>query len=396
MGVFEKITVLTLEQATVLPYLTYRLAMEGMRVIRLEHPVNCDPNRMVGDNVLGDEKMRSYFLAINAGKKAITLNLATEKGKELLYRLVKELPVDIFCTNQLPRNYKKLGIDYETLKSVKEDIIWVGVTGFGPDSDEPAYDPILQARGGLMELTGEPDGPPITMGVPLPDMGSSEHAYGLIMKSLYERAITGKGARIDLVMLQSTVSWLTVPIMMTASFGKRITRSGNTHQFFAPVSVYKARDGYVYIAVGNDRQWKDMVSIPAFKELDMPQYERNAGRIADKELLNKKIEQVTSKFSCDELVAMFREKRIPIAKINTIRDVIDDPLVKGWLLKTKDPITGIEVILAPPPYMTSYLLSTGKTLSFPPRLGEHNEEIYCGVLNLSKSELEILKEQAII
>lgn len=396
MGVFEKITVLTLEQATVLPYLTYRLAMDGMRVIRLEHPVNCDPNRMVGDNVLGDEKMRSYFLAINAGKKAITLNLATEKGKELLYRLVKELPVDIFCTNQLPRNYKKLGIDYETLRSVKEDIIWVGVTGFGPDSDEPAYDPILQARGGLMELTGDPDGPPMTMGVPLPDMGSSEHAYGLIMKALYERAMTGKGTRIDLVMLQSTVSWLTVPIMMTATFKKKITRSGNTHQFFAPVSVYKARDGYVYIAVGNDRQWKDMVSIPAFKELDMPQYESNAGRIADKELLNEKIERITSQFSCSELIAMFQEKRIPIAKINTIEDVINDPLIQSWLLKTKDPLTGVEVTLAPPPYMTPHLLDTGKSLPFPPRLGEHNEEIYCGVLNLSKSELQILKEQGII
>ncbi len=396
MEVFEKITVLTLEQATVLPYLTYRLAMDGMRVIRLEHPVNCDPNRMVGDDVLGDERMRSYFLAINAGKKAITLNLATEKGKELLYRLVKELPVDIFCTNQLPKNYKKLGIDYETLRSVKEDIIWVGVTGFGPESDEPAYDPVLQARGGLMELTGDPNGPPMTMGVPLPDMGSSEHAYGLIMKALYEKAITGKGTRIDLVMFQSTVSWLTVPIMMTATFGKRITRSGNTHQFFAPVSVYKARDGYVYIAIGNDRQWKDMVSIPAFKELDIPQYEHNAGRIADKDLLNEKIEKITSQFSCDELVIMLREKRIPIAKINTIEDVINDPLVKTWLLKTKDPVTGVEVILAPPPYITPYLIATGKTLSFPPRLGEHNEEVYCGVLKLSKSEFESLKEQAII
>lgn len=396
MNIFTNITVLSLEQATVLPYLTYRLAMDGMRVIRVEHPVNCDPNRMVGDDVLQDEKMRSYFLAINAGKKAITINLAEEEGKQLLYRLIKELPVDIFCTNQLPRNYKKLGIDYETLRGIKKDIIWLGVTGFGPDNNEPAYDPILQARGGLMELTGEPEGPPMTMGIPLPDMGSSEHAYGLIMKALFEREKTGEGKRIDLVMLQSTVSWLTVPILMTATFGKRITRSGNTHQFFAPVSVYKTRDGYVYIAVGNDRQWKDLISLEPFRHLDLPQYEKNAGRIAEKDILNNSIEEVTKNFTSEELISMFNEKRIPIAKINTIKDVVEDPLVSKWLLSSIDPLTGLRITLAPPPYMTSYLLENDRKLSFPPRLGEHNEEIYCGVLGISKEKLNELRERGII
>ena len=295
MEVFERITVLSLEQATVLPYLTYRLAMDGMRVIRLEHPVYGDPNRRVGENLLGDEMLRSYFLAINAGKKAITLNLGVPEGRELLYRLIKELPVDIFCTNQLPRNYKKLGIDYEALREVKEDIIWFGVTGFGPDSNEAAYDPILQARGGLMELTGEADGPPMVLGIPLPDMGSSEHGYGLIMKALYKRQLTGEGSRIDLAMFESTVSWLTVPITMTKSFGKKITRRGNTHEFFAPVSVYKTRDGYVYIAVGNDRQWKDICSLPGFEFLDEEKYARNEGRIKDVKNLNAKVERATSR-----------------------------------------------------------------------------------------------------
>ncbi len=396
MDIFENLTVLSLEQATVLPYLTYRLAMDGMRVIRLEHPVYGDPNRKVGDDVLGDGMLRSYFLPINAGKKAITLNLGTPEGRELLYRLIRELPVDIFCTNQLPRNYKKLGIDYETLRQVKKDIIWFGVTGFGPQSNEAAYDPILQARGGLMELTGEPDGPPMVLGIPLPDMGSSEHGYGLIMKALYKRQLTGEGSRIDLAMFQSTVSWLTVPITMTKSFGKKITRRGNTHEFFAPVSVYKTRDGYVYIAVGNDRQWKDMVKIPGFESLDRPEYETNAGRIADKEELNRQIEEVTKTYSSDELIKLFNERTIPISKINTIEEVAEDPFVKNWLLKSKDPVTGTEITLAPPPYITPYLQKVGQTLSFPPRFGEHNEEIFGGVLGLSKEELSQLKEKGII
>ncbi len=143
MESFRNLKILSLEQATVVPYLTYRLAMDGMEVIRLEHPVYGDPNRMIGDNVLNEERMNAYFLCINAGKKALTLNLADPKGQELLKSLIQKLDIDVFVTNQLPKNYQKLGIDYEILKTAKEDIIWMGVTGFGPDSNEGAYDPIL-------------------------------------------------------------------------------------------------------------------------------------------------------------------------------------------------------------------------------------------------------------
>lgn len=154
MDLFKNLTVLSLEQATVLPYLTFRLAQDGMKIIRLEHPVYGDPNRLIGENALREERMNAYFLCINAGKMGLTLDMAAPEGQKIFLSLIKELKVDVFATNQLPRNYKKLGIDYETLKTVKPDIIWLGMTGFGPDSNEAAYDPILQARSGLMELTG--------------------------------------------------------------------------------------------------------------------------------------------------------------------------------------------------------------------------------------------------
>ena len=140
------IATLSLEQETVLPYLTYRLALEGARVIRMEHPVYGDPNRRVGENRLNEDRMYTYFLAINCQKEAITLDLGTPEGLEIFKKLLIELKVDVFATNQLPRNYKKLGIDYEMVKAIKPDIIWVGLTGFGPESNEAAYDPILQAR----------------------------------------------------------------------------------------------------------------------------------------------------------------------------------------------------------------------------------------------------------
>jgi len=396
MDLFKELTVLSLEQATVLPYLTYRLAQDGMRVIRLEHPVYGDPNRLIGTIVLGEERMNSYFLCINAGKKALTLDLSAPEGQEIFRRLVREMKVDIFATNQLPRNYRKLGIDYESMKAIKPDIIWLGVSGFGPECDEAAYDPILQARSGLMALTGEKGGDPQVLGIPLPDLGTSEHSYGLLMKALYQRQATGEGACLHVSMFESSVSWLSVPITLTRSFGKTIQRRGNTHEFFAPVSVYPTSDGYIYLAVGNDRQWRSIVTLEMFKELDKPEYAKNAGRISDVEKLNQAIQAVTRRYSADELIAVFKSITVPVGKIQSIPEVIEDPLVQCVLLSAQDPRTGREITLAPPPWMTPFLKESGRRVTFPPRFGEHNEEVYGGVLNLGRETLKALSEKKII
>lgn len=394
--IFRNITILSLEQATVLPYLTYRLALDGARIIRMEHPVYGDPNRRVGENRLNEDRMYTYFLAINCNKEAITLDLGTPEGQEIFRKLIIELKVDIFATNQLPRNYKKLGVDYETVKSIKEDIIWVGLTGFGPESNEAAYDPILQARSGLMELTGDKGGSPYVLGVPLPDMGASEHTYGLIMKALFKKAMTKEGSRIDISMFQSTVSWLTVPITQTKSFNKKITRRGNTHEFFAPVSVYKTKDGYAYIAVGNDIQWERMLKIGGFGSLEKPEYARNEGRIKDVDNLNKAIEEATKNYTTEELTTLFINATIPISKVNALEEVIEDPYVKGEILSSTDEKTGVTIYLAPQPVTNSYVKSINKKLKFPPRFGEHNEEIYCKILGYSSKQLGELKAKGVI
>jgi crotonobetainyl-CoA:carnitine CoA-transferase CaiB-like acyl-CoA transferase len=396
MDLFSDLTVLSLEQATVLPYLTYRLAHDGMNVIRLEHPVYGDPNRLIGVNVLEEERMNAYYLCINAGKKALTLNLAEEEGQNIFRSLIQKLNVDIFATNQLPRNYTKLGIDCASLKALKSDIIWLGVTGFGPDSNEAAYDPILQARSGLMELTGETDADPQVIGIPLPDMGTSEHAYGLLMKALFKRQVIGEGSCVHLSMFESSVSWLTVPITFTASFDQTITRRGNTHEFFAPVSVYQTKDGFVYLAVGNDRQWKTMVSQELFKSLDKPEYEKNAGRIAEVKNLNQAINNITKNYTSEELIELFTSITVPVSKIKRIREVISDPLVEKKLLFSNDPVSGKYITLAPPPHMTAFLEQCDHQLSFPPRFGEHNQEIYGKQLGLSEDELSHLKQKGII
>ena len=247
-----------------------------------------------------------------------------------------------------------------------------------------------------MELTGEGGGDPQVLGIPLPDMGTSEHAYGSVMKALYKRQLTGEGSCINMAMFESAVSWLTVPITLAGSFGKTITRRGNTHEFFAPVSVYQTRNGFVYVAVGNDRQWKTIVSQDIFKSLDKPEYEKNAGRIQDVQNLNQAINAITKNHSSEELLELFTSITVPISKIRTVNEVIEDPLVDRRLLFSQDPVTGKRITLAPPPNMTAFLEQSDRQLSFPPRFGEQNNEIYGGKLGYSEDALARLKENGVI
>jgi crotonobetainyl-CoA:carnitine CoA-transferase CaiB-like acyl-CoA transferase len=197
-------------------------------------------------------------------------------------------------------------------------------------------------------------------------------------------------------MFESSLSWLTVPITFTASFNKKSTRRGNTHEFFCPVSVYKTSDGFVYLAVGNDRQWQSLVSQDIFKPLDTPAYEKNAGRIADVQRLNQLIEDITINHEANDLIRLFKSITLPASKINTMADVVRDPLVAKRLLYSKDERTGAEITLAPPPYMTPWLEQSGKNLSFPPRFGEHNAEIYGKHLGFKPAELKRLQENKVI
>jgi formyl-CoA transferase len=386
----EGITVLSLEQATVLPFLTYRLACDGARVIRVENAERPDPNRFVGRDVLGEADMRSYFLPNNCGKEAVTLNLAEIEGRAILTELIGALRVDVFATNQRPRSYARLGIDDDTLRAVKPDLIWLGITGFGPDHDEAAYDPVLQARAGFMELTGDSDGPPTAFGLPMADLGAAEHGYSEVMKALFRRAVTGAGARLDVSMLRSAVSWMASPLLLSASLGERITRKGNTHQFFAPVSVFATRDGYVYVAVGNDQQWAALTAIPAFAELAQPAYVVNAGRIAEAPRLHRELGERFARLTTADALALLQTAGVPISRVNTLADVVADPLVAGTLVRIRDPRTGLEVVLPAPP------AGDPPPLGFPPRLGEHNEKIYGGTLGYSAERLADFRRRRII
>jgi len=264
----------------------------------------------------------------------------------------------------------------------------VGISGFGPDHDEPAYDPILQARAGFMALTGEPDGPPTPFGAPMVDLGAAEHAYGEVMKALYRRAKTGEGARIDVAMFRSAVSWLVAPFAVD-SLGEHVARRGSGHQFFAPVGVHATRDGHVYLAVGNDAQWKALAALPAFAGMDRPEYAANAGRIADAARLHAALTERFARLTTDAALALLRGAEVPVARVATLPEVVRDPLVAPGLMRVRDPRTGVSIALPPPP------VGDAPAPTFPPRLGEHNARVY-GALGLTVAQLADLAARGIV
>jgi crotonobetainyl-CoA:carnitine CoA-transferase CaiB-like acyl-CoA transferase len=388
MGVSEllgNLNVLCVEQAVSLPYCTWRLAVNGANVIRVESQIG-DPNRRVGKKILDEELMNSYFLSVNAGKKSVTLNLKSDKGKEILRKLIEKFEIDIFATNQLPHNYEKLGIGYEQLKAIKNDIIWVGVSGFGPERSEASYDPMIQAYSGIMDTNGEPESEPLKFGVSIADIEAANQAYSEIMKALLHREMTGEGSRIDISMLECCLSLLALHVPM-AGLGLAMTKSGNAHPIFSPVGVYKTADGYVSIAVGNDAQWEAITCCGGFESLNKPEYKTNNQRKASEKQLIGELKEVLAKMKTDDVLSQFRAVKIPVAQVNLVPNVLKDPYLNSKLLAINDPKSGLSVSLAPPPVAVKEV-----SMSFPPRFGEHNKEIYSS-LGL---DIDDLKENGVI
>jgi crotonobetainyl-CoA:carnitine CoA-transferase CaiB-like acyl-CoA transferase len=239
-----------------------------------------------------------------------------------------------------------------------------------------------------MALTGEPDGPPTPFGAPMVDLGAAEHAYGEVMKALYRRAKTGEGSRIDVAMFRSAVSWLVAPVSVE-SLGERVTRRGSGHQFFAPVGVHATRDGHVYLAVGNDAQWKALAALPAFAGIDRPEYAANAGRIADGARLHAALGERLARLTTDEALALVRSAEVPVARVATLPEVLMDPMVAPTLQRVRDPRTGVTIALPPPP------VGDAPALTFPPRLGEHNVRVY-GELGVTAAQLADLSARGIV
>lgn len=392
-------TVISLEQALSLPYATLRFAHLGWRVIRIEAfadeggALQGDPNRYVG-SVVADNDRRSYFIAPNVGKESIALNLKHKDGQQVLHRLIKALDADVFCCNTLPSRYQGLGIDYPTLKGIKPDIIWAGISAMGPDyPGVPGYDPVVQAMAGYMDLTGSADGAPTLMGVPVVDLKAGDEVYAAVCLALAERAETGEGSEINVSMLQAAASWqlTTLPLLDFGAQPAEMTRSGNEHRKFVPTNAYPTADGYVFVAVGNDGQWKRLCALAPFASVARPERATNEGRGRDREAIQAEIGALTRTLRTAGLVEMLRQATVPHAPILTIPQVQALPALASRLTSTTTP-EGKEVRLQP-----KAIDRPGDALhfAFPPHYGEQT----CSVLaeaGYSVADLASLRTSAII
>jgi len=258
----------------------------------------------------------------------------------VLQRLLRALDVDIFCCNTLPRRYEALGIDYATLATAKPGLIWAGISALGPDYPEvPGYDPVVQAMVGYMELTGDADGPPMLNGVPIIDLKAGDEVYAGVMLALAERAETGRGARIDVSMLQAAASWLitTLPLLDFDCEPHEITRCGNEHRKFIPTNVYRTQDGFIFVAIGNDGQWRRLTEIPKFASVASKARATNEGRYRERQAIQAEIAAIATKHATAELAADFAAATIAHAPINDIRAVRALPALAAKLTLTRTP-----------------------------------------------------------
>lgn len=346
-------TIISMEQALAMPYATMRFAHLGWRVIKVEavdgRDQPGDPNRYIGGKVPGIEP-HSYFLAQNVGKEAIALNLKAPEGQTTLHRLIRALDADVFCCNTIPSRYEQLGIDFDTLNAVKPGLIWAGISAMGPAYPTVAgYDPVIQAMSGYMEVTGFADGPPTLMGVPLIDLKAGDEVYANILLALAEGADRADGKRIDVSMLQAAASWLVtlLPLVDLNCGPEEITRWGNAHRKFIPTNVYPTSDGFIYVAVGSNAQWRRLTAIERFRPIakdgarDTPE-----ARYADREAIFREIGEATKPATIAEVAQELSTAQIPNTPINDIPGVHEMPAVRSKMTQTTLP-TGQVLRLQP-------------------------------------------------
>lgn len=379
-------TVLALEQALSLPYATLRFAQLGWRVIRIEATPSGaglpgDPNRYIGSRLAefgaAGEDRRSYFFAPNVGKQAIALNLKDARGQAVLQRLIDALEVDVFCCNTVPARYASLGIAPEQLRAHKPALIWAGISAQGPAEPEaPGYDPVIQAMSGFMEVTGMRDGPPTLTGIPVIDLKAGDELYANVLLALLERAESGPaapGRTIHVSMLQAAASWL-ITLLPLIDFGcqpDEITRAGNEHRKFIPTNVYPARDGFIYLAIGSDVQWRRLTAIPKFAPVANAVRATNEGRHAEREAIHRDMAAVTLQHGADEILADLRAATIPATRILDIRQVRELPLLAARLTRAA---LGSERQVRMQP-MAVDLPGARSELAAPPRYGEHTRSV---------------------
>ena len=324
-----------LEMARILagPWCGQILADLGAEVIKIERPGVGDDTRLWGPPFITDANGQAwgaaYFHATNRGKKSVCVDFTTTKGQAVLTALACE--ADVLIENYKLGDLKRYGLDFETLKTVNPRLIYASITGFGQDgpyAKRAGYDYILQGMSGLMDITGEPDGQPQKVGVAVVDLFTGVYTSTAILAALVRRYSTGAGAYIDMALYDVATSMLANQGMNYLASGFSPTRLGNAHPNIAPYQVFAVKDGYLIVAVGNDRQFQAFCeALGAEIGLEDSEFQTNASRVKSRERLTKFLSPYLLNWTRSDLLAELEAKGVPAGPINRVEDVFVDPQI---------------------------------------------------------------------
>ena len=389
------VKVLDLSRVLSGPYATMTLADLGAEVIKVESPGKGDDTRAYGPPFLEGES--TYFLSINRGKLGVTLDFKKPRGRELLERLVGR--ADVLVENFRPGTLDRLGLGYDEVAQRYPRLVYCSISGYGhtgPRSSEPGYDVIIQGESGAMSLTGAPDGPPYKMGISIADITCGMYALSGILAALLQRATTGRGQKVDVALLDSMVSTLTYQAGIHFATGATPLRMGNRHPSIVPYETFEAADGFFNLGVANQAQWEKCCRAAGFQELLADnRFATPALRVANYDPLRAALGAVFRERPVAHWLDLFRRAGLPCGEVRTVAQALADPQLaaRGMILDMQHSRAGPIRATGSPIRLSG---SEPAAAAAPPVLGQHNAQVYCGLLGLQPDELPELARQEVI
>jgi len=394
MGALSHLKVLDLSRVLAGPWASQLLADLGAEVIKVERPRGGDDTRAWGPPWFGTAHgpEAAYFLATNRNKESVAIDITRAEGQALVRRLAAH--ADVVIENFKVGGLAKYGLDAATVRAAHPRLVYCSITGFGQDgpyAQRPGYDFLLQAMGGLMSLTGAPDGPPQKVGVALTDILTGLYATVGILSALAHRERTGEGQHIDLALLDVQVACLANQAMNYLVTGAAPRRMGNAHPNIVPYEAFPTADGDIVLTVGNDRQWAALCRLAGKPEwIDDVRFATNAARVAHRSVLIPLLRQVTVARRTDEWVAALEAGGVPGGPINDLAHVFDDPQIRHRAMRRE--LDGVPQVANP----LRLSATPVDYRSAPPALGAHTAAVLARELGLAPEELAALGERGVI
>ncbi len=395
MKALADIRVLDLSRILAGPYATMMLADLGAEVIKVEQPGVGDGTRAWGPPWVGP--FSAYYLSVNRNKRSVTINLKSERGRELIKALV--LRSDILVENFKVGTMKRLGLDYDTLAAIHPGLIYCSISGYGqtgPYKDRPGYDFMIQAHGGVMSITGPVEGPPYKVGVAVVDVTAGLYAVSAILAALHHRERTGQGQYIDIALLDAQVGWLVNVAQNYFATGEKPKRYGNAHPNIVPYETFETADGYLALAVGADAQYQRLCQVIGRPDLWKDErFQTNAGRVTHRDVLIPQLQEVFRTRPTQAWLDALWAAKIPASPINDIPAVFADPQVqhRGMAQTIQHPQAGELTLLGPVPKLSR---TPAAIRTPPPMLGEHTDAVLQELLGLDEDAIARLRDEGVI